>query len=105
MIKLKLFQSEWEALYNYPIQYYIKAAKIATITNKDRITKAFFYELPKLEKKVFTAKNKAAAKLVNLDYFEALALLELLKQYPINVKDEWLYTLVNMCINFLDHQL
>ncbi len=105
MIKLKLFQSEWEGLLKFPIAYFLEAKKTNEIVNKNRFQKAFFFELPKLEKKCFLAKNKPGAKLVHLDYFEALSLLELLKQYPINAQDVWLQTLISMVINMLDSQL
>jgi len=69
------------------------------------LRKAFLMQLPGLEKKCLTAKNKDGAKMVTLEYFEALAFLELLKVYPIKQTDEWLYNLINMTINFLDNQL
>ena len=105
MIKLKLFQSEWEGLYNMPIQYFLLLKKNSDVVNRNRLHKAFFYELPKLEKKCFLAKNKNGAKCIHLEYFEALAFLELLKQYPINQIDVWLFTTVSMVINMLDSQL
>ena len=105
MIKLKLFQSEWEALYNFPIQYFLLLKKNTDVVNRTRMQKAFFFELPKLEKKCFLAKNKGGAKQVNFEYFEAFAFLELLKQYPTNVNDVWLQTIIQMSINFLDNHL
>ena len=105
MIKLKLFQSEWEGLYNTPIQYFLQASKNYTIVNKDRLTKACYHVLPALEKKCFQGKNKGGAKIVHFEYFEAFVFLEMLKTYPINAQHEWMYTTINMVINMLDNQL
>jgi hypothetical protein len=99
--------NEWDTLYTYPIQFHLQLVKNkAIMIFKDRIEKAYYYNIETLEKKIWLlSRKKTRSAKCTLNYFDSLCLLYLLQHYPITTHNNYTLNLINQTILQIDKQL
>lgn len=104
-IKLTNTPQTWDLLIEYPLRFHKALIKNdVPIQFKQRIEKAYYYNMPSIEKKIYlaaTRPNKISR--ITISYFDALCLLYLLQHYPL-AKD-YLQMIIDETIAQIDKQL